>query len=240
MKKTLCFGDSLTEGRPGVTYLRYVKNKNQFINFGLGGDTVIGMTERLIKVMNKSKYKDATDIIVGIGANDILLPFLENYSFLWKKRVRSLKRRGSIPCTNEEQFTMEYIKLIMILKELNKNIIIFSIPYIESKDIYFNDKVDIYNKIVNNICKKNNISYIDFKSKQEKIKMDLNNKGSYFMSKNWFKVITDTLLTTFLPFNSYISKKRGLALTVDGCHLNKTSSKSLAELIEKKLYERNE
>lgn len=81
MNKILCFGDSITEGKPGVTYLRYIKNKKQFINFGLGGDTVIGMTKRLIKTMNKSKYKDATDIIVGIGANDIILPFLENYSF---------------------------------------------------------------------------------------------------------------------------------------------------------------
>lgn len=235
MKKILCFGDSLTEGRPGITYLRYVKHKKQFINFGLGGDTVIGMTERLTKIIKKNKYKDSTDIIIGIGTNDILLPFLKNYSFLWNKRVKSLVRRGSIPCRDEQQFIREYTRLIKILKESNKNIIIFGLPYIESKEINLNDKIDNYNKIISNLCKKNNIPYIDFKSEQVKIKRDLKNTGSYFMLKNWFKVITDTLLTTFLPFASYISKKRGLVLTVDGCHLNKNSSNVLASLIDKSL-----
>lgn len=239
MKKILCFGDSLTEGMPGITYLRYVKNKKQFINFGLGGDTVIGMTERLIKVMKKNRYKDSTDIIIGIGTNDLLLPFLKDYSFLWNLRGKSLARRGSVPCRDEQQFTREYTRLIKILKDLNKNIIIFSLPYIESKEINLNDKIDNYNKIISNLCKKNNIPYIDFKSEQLKIKENLKNKGSYFISKNWFKVIADTLLTTFLPFASHISKKRDLALTIDGCHLNKNSSNLLAGLIDKSLSERN-
>jgi len=238
MKKILCFGDSLTRGRPGVTYLKHVKNKDQYINFGLGGDTVIGMTERLIKALKKDKYKDATDIIVGIGANDILLPFLNDYAFLWNKRVKNLNKRGSIPCIDEQQFLVEYTKLIKILKETNKNIIIFSIPYIESKDIKLNDKIIIYNKVINNLCKQNNITYIDFKSKQEKTKKELNNFGSYFMSENRFKIIADTLLTSYLPFASYISEKRGLALTVDGCHFNNASAEFLAEEIENVLYKK--
>jgi lysophospholipase L1-like esterase len=235
MKKILCFGDSLTRGLPGVTYLKHDKNKNQYINFGLCGDTVIGMTERLIKTIKKDKYKDATDIIVGIGANDILLPFLKGYTAAWQKRVNSLNRKGSVPCIDEKQFLTEYTKLIKILKEININVIIFGIPYIESSNFKLNDKVDSYNKIINNLCKQNNISYIDFKSIQKELKSELNNKGSYFISENRVRIIIDTLLTSFFPFASYISEKRGLALTIDGCHLNNVSSKVLAEEIEKVL-----
>jgi len=233
MRKILCFGDSLTRGMPGVTYLKHFKNKDKYINFGLGGDTVIGMTERLIKTIKKDKYKDITDIVVGIGVNDILLPFLEGYAPSWKRRVKSFNKRGSIPCIDEYHFLIEYTKLVKILNETSKNIIIFSIPYIESEDIKFNNKVDIYNIVIQDLCNQNNIVYIDFKAIQQKIKDNLNNTGSSFMSKNRLRVITDTLLTSFLPFSSYVSKKRGLALTVDGCHLNNVSAKVLAEEIEK-------
>ncbi len=115
-KKILCFGDSITEGHPGVTYLKYFTNKNQYKNFGLSGDTLIGMKRRLIKVLESNKYKDATGIIIGIGGNDVIQPFLKNYSWMWKLRVKMLLKRGSIPCSSVEQFKEEYTELIKILK----------------------------------------------------------------------------------------------------------------------------
>ncbi len=54
------------------------------------------------------------------------------------------------------------------------------------------------------------------------------------MSKNPLLVGLDIVLTSYLQLASYISKKRKLELTVDGCHLNNYTSKSLAVLIEEK------
>jgi lysophospholipase L1-like esterase len=231
-KQILCFGDSLTDGKPGVTYLNYLKNKKYSFNFGLGGDTLIGMMNRLEKVLLNPKYQHASDIVIEIGANDILSSFLSNYSRLWKIRIKMLIKRGSIPCENEFQFEEEYLKLIRRLKEYHFNITIISIPYFECTINELNNKIVLYNNIIKKICYQFNITYIDFRSWQETIKEHSNNKGAYFMQKNPLTVGFDTLLTSYLPFRDYISNKRGLALTVDGCHLNSFSAERLAQMVD--------
>ncbi len=229
--RVLCFGDSITQGRPGTTYLKYFRCKANYLNYGLGGDTLIGMSSRIKKKLEGKEFKNINKIVIGIGANDIIQPFLKEYSFLWKLRVKSLCLRGSIACNDEHQFEKEYIKLIKYLKKLNKEIIIFSLPYIESEN-GLNNKIIIYNGIVEKICQQFSIPFIDFYTWQFNTKQKSNQKGTYFMAKNPLLVGIDTILTTFLPFNNYISKKRRLALTVDGCHLNKTSASWLAQNIE--------
>lgn len=44
------FGDSLTEGSPGVSYFDILKDKlpnENLLNFGKGGDTVISLYKRI-------------------------------------------------------------------------------------------------------------------------------------------------------------------------------------------------
>lgn len=231
----LCFGDSITQGRPGVSYLRYVKNKKQYKNFGLGGDTLIGMSNRLQKVLINPKYKNDKNIVIGIGTNDLLLPFLKDYSKSWEKATNRIMKRGSIPCKDENQFEVEYEKLLLILKSNAKNVIVFGIPYIETTGNDLNYRAEIYNQIIENLCNQFQIPYINFRVWQKDIKQKEKNTSSYFFTKNHLDVALDSILTTYLPFTDYISKKRNLAVTVDGVHLNTTSAKGLAYLIENKL-----
>ncbi len=233
MKKVLCFGDSLTQGKPGITYVKYMDRSYNCKNYGLGGDTLLGMTRRLEKVSRRRDFKDVTDIVVGIGANDIIQSFLNDYSWLWKIRVKTLIMRGSICSSNGSEFKENYEKLIFLLKKTNKNVIIFSIPYIETNESIINEQVIIYNKIIKELCELNNIPFVDYWSWQ--IENKVNSKTGAFMSKNPLLVGLDTLLTTYLPFNDYISKKRGLVLTVDGCHTNKFAAKGLANLIDNEI-----
>ncbi|MDD2181500.1 MAG: GDSL-type esterase/lipase family protein [Bacilli bacterium] len=232
-ERTLCFGDSLTKGHPGITYLKYFTNKNQYKNMGLSGDTLIGMTNRLTKTLNSKKYKDIAGIIVGIGANDIIQPFLNDYSWMWKLRVKMLHKRGSIPCSNNQQFEEEYIKMIKVLKKNNKKNLIFSIPYLETNRDNLNEKIKEYNKIIKDICMKYNVQFVDYYSWQVLEKSKQKTTGFAFMSKNPLVVGFDTLLTSYLQLTNYISKKRNLGLTIDGCHLNNYASSNLAKMIEK-------
>lgn len=237
----LCFGDSITEGRPGVSYLRYVKNKKCYKNFGLGGDTLIGTSNRLRKILKNPKYENDRTIVIGIGANDLLLPFLKDYSKSWSKAVSRIIKRGSIPCKDERQFEVEYEELLLMLKSNAKNIIVFGIPYIETTASDLNYKAEIYNKVIENLCNQAQVSYIDIRTWQKDIKQKEKNTGSYFFTKDHLDVAFDSLLTTYLPFTDYVSKKRNLAVTIDGVHLNTMSAKGLAYLIENKLliYESN-
>lgn len=233
----LCFGDSLTEGKPGVTYLRYLKNNKGYKNFGLGGDTVTGMTHRLNQTLADDRYKDADAIIIGIGANDILLPFLKTYSPSWAKAVVQLAKRGSIPCEDKAQFAQRYENMLRILK--GRRTVVFGLPLFETDSNDLNEKAAVYYEVIEAQCAVYQVPFINFGRWQKEVKHRQNNSGSYFFTRDRWDVVTDTLLTTLLPFTDYVSRKRGLAVTVDGAHLNTVSAKGLARLIEDTLWGEN-
>ena len=65
------FGDSLTEGVPGASYYKILKEKlpeHNLVNCGKGGDTVNSLYNR-IKKMNISKKYDIA--FIWIGTNDV-------------------------------------------------------------------------------------------------------------------------------------------------------------------------
>lgn len=228
-----CFGDSLTEGRPGVTYVKYITNKHKCLNCGLGGDTLIGLAKRI----DRRWYNDlnAKDyVVIGIGTNDFLIPFFYTCSPSWNNVAKKLVKRGSVPCEDLNEYKEKYTQLLEHIKEKTKNIIVFGLPMIECVQNDLDSISARYNIEIENICEMENIYYIDFRKWQKHQKEKNNNHGSYFLATksrtNW-DVIWDTLITTFLPFEKRVSKKRGLFVTVDGCHLNKFSAMGLAELI---------
>jgi len=231
----LCFGDSITKGRPGVTYLKYVKNKDQYINFGLGSDTLIGMTERIVHTLKKPEYKSADTLIIGIGANDVLLPYLKSYSRSWTKVTAAILLRGSVPCRDEDHFRSGYEKLLRMLKEEGKRIIVFGIPFFETTENDLDRKAKRYNEIISAVCSEFSVPFVDIAAYQREIKKKQNNTGLCFFSKDSLRVLLLAILTTTLPFADWVSKKRGLAVSVDGVHMNTVSARLLARLIEKEL-----
>ncbi|QSQ09693.1 hypothetical protein H0A61_02072 [Koleobacter methoxysyntrophicus] len=230
-----CFGDSITAGRPGVSYLRYLKGNKDYRNFGLGGDTLLGLSKRIGCFLMKSSCKE---FIIEIGANDILLPFLSKYSKAWNKTVDRIIARGSIPLSKVADFIEEYEKLICKLSD--KQIKVISIPCIgENIESDLNAKVNEYNESIRNLCIKYGVAFVDFNKWQKEIINNSNPGTGYFISKDPFDVMIDSLTTTYLGFSSWISKKRKLILTVDGIHLNKNGAKGLARLIEENVKSKN-
>lgn len=228
----LCFGDSITAGRPGVTYLRYLKAARRCRNFGLGGDTLAGMTKRLLDKLDDPKYSEAKIIIIGIGTNDILHPYLRSFSKTWEKLVERLIRRDRVPCGNESEFRDRYEYLLQNLASLGKRVIIFGIPLLETGIDELNQKAESYNMIITELCRKYSVDYIDVAGLQREIKRKRNNSGSRFFSKSILEPVILTVITTYLPFAGYVSRKRGLAVTVDGVHMNTVSARGLAAMID--------
>ena len=226
-----CFGDSITAGNPGVSYLRFLQTK-RCKNFGIGGDTLSGLSGR---VHNFLRETSCNEYIIEIGANDILLPFLSNYSKTWNKTVKRIIARGSIPLSNVNDFKFEYEKLICMLS--NKKVIVISIPCLgENTKSVLNLKVDEYNQCIKNLCQKYDIAYIEFNNWQKEIIETKIAGSSYFISKDYYNVLIDSVITTYLDFSECISKKRKLTGTVDGVHLNKKGAKGLANLISRISY----
>jgi lysophospholipase L1-like esterase len=229
-----CFGDSLTEGKPGISFVKYLSKKHKCKNVGLGGDTVAGLISRLEEKWI-DKVTDSDYAVVGIGTNDILIPFFENLSPDWASVAKGLYRRGSVPCKKIDEFNYKYIKLIDMLKTKTQNIIVFGLPTMETTENDLDIKCNEHNKVIESICQDKNVVFIDFRKWQKQIKSDNNNNGSYFFvskEKKKYGTVKDIVMTTYMPFEEKVSKQRGLFVTVDGCHFNSRSAKGLAEMIE--------
>jgi lysophospholipase L1-like esterase len=213
-----CFGDSITEGKPGVSYVKYLDG----INFGLGGDTVLNLTKRL-DALNFEKYDE---LVIEIGTNDILLPFLRSYSKMWERSIESIIKSGRVPSETKDEFENNYEKMINKVK--HKKVYVVSIPMIgEILNSDLNKKVHEYNEIIIKMCKRYNVKYIDFNSWQKEVVKNSNT----FISKNPFGMVLDSIFVRTPLISKITSKMRNLVTTIDGVHLNDYGAYNLAKMI---------
>lgn len=95
----------------------------QFCNMGLGGDTLQGISDRLLTEISRNSYDI---IIIEAGHNDIILPKMKEINLLFKLAYEKLLRRGSIPTTIPDEFEKKYMQLIIKIKTLCKSEIIIT------------------------------------------------------------------------------------------------------------------
>ncbi len=229
--RTVILGDSLTAGLPGVSYWRFLHNKSKLVNKGVGGDTLLGASNRLQKILNNHRYDDADHYIIEIGTNDVLL-YTQNKRSRFVKWIVSTREKthGCIPCKDIDGFAANYEKLIKSLLDRNKKISVIGLPYIESSRTKINEMMERYDSVVQSLCEKYQLPYLNLR--QLELRCKGANTGSYYPRKSIWWSVADALFTSVLPLSMFISKRRGLAVTVDSTHLNKKTAKELAAAVE--------
>ncbi len=233
--RTIFLGDSLTAGIPGVSYFRFLHKKSNLINKGLGGDTLLGAMDRVDKLLSDPRYNDIEQYIIEIGANDVLIPFMEKQSIFLEILLKIIgKTQGSAPCKDITSFSIKYEELLQKLINQNKVVGVIGLPMIESGKLMINETMLEYDSAIVELCNKYSIPYLNFRQLETQTKG--NNCGSYCVSTTILRNVFNTLFTTILPFSMQISKLRGLAVTVDGTHLNRNMAKALATAINTKFF----
>lgn len=218
--QVFCFGDSITKGVPGVSYLNYL-DTTRYINRGVGGDTLTSMTKRLKPFLHN---KSNLNIIIEIGANDLLLPYLIKSSSAWK---RTLNLKQKPPIEDPNSFYENYEKLINLCNQHNLTII--NIPTLgETFNSELNQNVNQHNLQIKTLCANYNIPLVDFNSWQKQHQAC---EPTYFISQHPIDVLIDTVMTTHLEKSSQLSQKRNLRMTVDGVHLNEFGAQQLANMV---------
>jgi len=230
-----CFGDSITKGTPGVSYLKYLP-RGEYKNQGSGGETVEGI---LSPIAHSIKHKKLNKYIVQVGTNDILLPFLEKSSPKWKKRLRKIdeiKKEGARPSRTELQFKKNYQAVIDLLKEDDKQILLINIPVIgEDLEHERNYKVEKYNSIIKSVAEQEGLPLVDFYAWQREMLGEHQSKEHFFIGEDPKQVVFDGFKSVTKTGRRALSKKRKLILTVDGVHLNDAGAKGLAKLVEEEV-----
>ena len=232
-KKIVCLGDSLTFGSVGYSYIRFLRHPLEVINKGVNGDTTYGALKRLRRIVAYPEYEAADTYIVGIGTNDVLLPYLTRISWLWKLQMEPRCRR--LQCkTDMKEFAVEYEKYLILLADRQKKMILIGMPYIELKG-YPHESIRIRNKIIGRLAKKYEVPFIDIYALQMEL---ASQPGEYTWKHRNLTRLTEGIFMAVLPFTKdWFGRMRGLKLTVDGVHYNTASAKALAGEVQRRLDE---
>lgn len=231
--KVVCIGDSLTYGNVGYSYFYFLYNYMgyDYINKGKNGDSLRGLFSRLKKIVDNPNT-DSDLYVIGIGTNDILLPYLRDSSPFWFLLMSSrCKIKRCIE--DDETFYQEYNELLNFLHEKNKKVIIFGMPFINLEN-FPDEKLVKRNKMIENLAEKYNYSFIDiYKLQKEKIQPD---NRVYTWKYRFLLRVFDSIIMTLVPISkNYFTKIRALTTTVDGVHFSYESARILGIEIEKNI-----
>lgn len=221
--KIIFFGDSLTEGIPGISYIDILKEKlpkHNLVNAGKGGDTVISLYRRIRKMKLKETYDIA---FLWIGTNDILVHVSKKYPIIkaccmqpWAKSIN--------------HFSNRYQKLLELVSKYAKKTFVVS-PAIIGEDINnkWNKKLGNLSLEIKKISSKfKNVEYIDMH--KEFTSFLSAKKPSKFILNGIFRDVFAAWLFNIPRIVDEKSKRRGLHLTVDGAHLNTTGARMVAKV----------
>lgn len=232
--KLLCIGDSLTYGNVGYSYMSFISENIYMINRGLNGDTLHGVKGRLIRTLEDER--DLFDfIILGIGTNDILLPYLKEVDSYWKLQM-SLRCNIKKCIENDLEFSHRFESFIKWIDTSGRKAIIWGIPYVNLAD-YPNDKAKRRNQKIKLICEKYGFDFIDI----YKLQTEALPQETKVYSWKWSfvsRVLDAITMTLWSKSKDWIAKKRGLVQTVDGVHFSQITAKLLAKEIESRLQEK--
>ena len=217
------FGDSLTEGIPGISYFDILKEKlpqHVLVNAGKGGDTVISLHRR-IKKMNLNEVYDIA--FLWIGTNDILVHISKKYPIIkmccmqpWVKNVNDFSNR--------------YQKLLKMISKNAKKIFVVS-PAIIGEDVNnkWNKKLEEVSLEIEKISSEfKNVDYINMH--KEFASFLSGKKPSKFILNGIFRDVIAAWLFNIPRLVDEKSKRRGLYLTLDGAHLNTAGAKMVAKI----------
>ncbi|MFJ7734683.1 SGNH/GDSL hydrolase family protein [Lysinibacillus sp. NPDC097231] len=213
--KIACIGDSLTEGRPGVSFFKLLTTKHQHIEFdnlGKPGETVKSLHIRL----EKSKLDSYYDLIfLWIGVNDV-------YSKLLKVQAQPVTK-------NHLEFKANYLNVLEMILGSAKHIVLVS-PAIVGEEMENAPNVELkdLSSIIQSISSK--YANVSFLNMQEVFENHLENvNSSDYLNTNVMRVMKDVLFYKNPLRINRLSQKRGLHLTLDGIHLNSKGAAIVAE-----------
>ncbi|WP_404469818.1 GDSL-type esterase/lipase family protein [Sutcliffiella horikoshii] len=203
--KIACIGDSLTEGRPGVSFFNILKKKYpdiKFVNLGKAGETVKSLHTRL----SKNKLDQDYDLaFLWIGVNDI-------YSRLLKVQAQPITR-------NSEEFREFYENVLELVMQSSKKVVLVSPALIGENINSSNRGLLNLSMIIKEISLEHkNTTFIDL---HEAFTERLENlRTTDYLSTSVGRLVKDVFFYRSPRRVDRLAEERGLHLTLDGIHLN--------------------
>jgi lysophospholipase L1-like esterase len=223
--KIAFYGDSLTEGIAGASYLVYLQKlepEHELINYGQGGDTVISLYKRIVR-KKLAQPVDLTFLFVGV--NDVFVYLSWNYPLL-----KTVFRQPWIKDVAE--FIAYYQKTLDLLTVKASYVFAVS-PLIIGEDVsnQWNTRLETLAEAIRKTAADENVDYLDVRAD---FIFALNGRQiSPYLPKSATRIVLDALLLRRNEQIDHQAATRGLHLTLDGVHLNSKGAGLVAENFSK-------
>jgi lysophospholipase L1-like esterase len=222
--KIAFFGDSLTSGIPGVSYVNILHEQlkeHTLINLGRGNDTVVSLYRRVTHL----HFEEPFDItFLWVGVNDVA----EKSSWLFRAAsvLRNQPRAKDI-----DEFRTYYQKTLALLQQHTKRQTVAVAPLLKGECITnaYNQKIEaLANTIENLASRSTRVTYLDLRPA---LYPQLANRVPVdYLPPSPFHVGWDILTLNNAARADERSARRGLHSTIDGIHLNGTGARLVAEV----------
>ncbi len=231
----LVAGDSITEGITGRSYIRLLQQQrpeHRYINLGLGGDTLKGITKRTLRFLRKRGDVDL--LIFQAGHNDIILPSFAERSLPFRIFYRILKQRGSVPTSGVKAFERVYRHTLHnLMRQTSGEILVLTLSCItESPDSREDTLRREYNAAIKRAALDSGIAVADI---GDAFDAELKYGGSSYKNFNVRGIVVDGIISRLPQGAERISIRRDLHLTIDGVHLNDRGAQLYADVIMREI-----
>lgn len=235
----LIAGDSLTEGTTGISYVKKLKRNIPSLkvtNLGLGGDTLMGIGNRVLEHLKEKN--DYQMIILCAGHNDLLLPFLEAKRIDFRLAARTLIVKRAEPIEEPDLFKASYRSLLAAIKQQSQaRIAVTTLSCIgEDLSTDLNQRRKEINIKIREMVKEDFqdieliplSDYVENRLKDQMV-------SSYLLNDFFSNFVRNARIPLTEKEADALSSKRKLHLTIDGIHLNSQGAEVFAQTMEKHL-----
>lgn len=227
-KQIMLFGDSLTAGRIGIAYRRYLPFTATAR--GIEGDTWLGVATRATRYLNTKRNKEEFILVIQGGANDLLLSA--------RPQAKHLINAKTPPYGNDDEFAGVFAEVLFTIEQAHPAIplIICSLPIIgENLSSELNERRRQRNELLESLVSHSaGARWCDIATPLETI--ILREKGK--RAENLYFIDN---VSNFESDAAYIgddeakaaeiSQQRNLTVTIDGLHPNSTGAQAIAKAL---------
>jgi lysophospholipase L1-like esterase len=224
MTRTLvCFGDSLTEGAIGASYVDVLRAELpgvRVVNAGINGDTTINLLRRAERDVI-AHHPDF--IIILVGLNDLATVYGDRL----QRRYYHMVKRVRIELT-PRRFAQSYRQLIRLLRErTNAQLALCTLTTLgEAPDEPIQQQVDAYSHIIRALADQEGLPLIDVRRAfWDAICADPRPGPPY---KLWMPLLDQAAVRLGQNYAG-IAAKRGYHLLCDGVHLGDAGARLVAD-----------
>lgn len=215
------WGDSLTEGLPGCSYFNNLTDRlpdHTLINYGRGGDTVISLHKRILRM----EPLDPVDMaFLWIGTNDVFL----GVSF--SLRVIGFLRR--LPTSrNNSEFKEHYQSILSILSQ-SAGVVVTVPPILIGEDLdnRWNHEIVVLAQSIKELTALHeNVTYLDLRAPF--VLRLAQKRPSQYLPVSALQIVRDEMTLKTSAQIDRQADERGLQVTLDGVHLNSMGAELVA------------